>query len=112
MRPIPTHLRSPSSTSSLGQSGCPSPNPFSATRMNERLTLSVLAQGLIAAAYVSVAAASGDAHGNAFAPWARATRLDAENLAALGTLIGDRRVVAFTEGVHAAAEPLEYRNRV
>jgi erythromycin esterase len=35
-----------------------------------------------------------------------------DDLAPLGQMIGDARVVALSEAVHGAAEPLEFRNRV
>jgi erythromycin esterase len=35
-----------------------------------------------------------------------------DDLASLGAMIGDARVVALTEAVHGGAEPLEFRNRV
>jgi erythromycin esterase len=35
-----------------------------------------------------------------------------EDLAPLGRMVGDARVVALSEAVHGAAEPLEFRNRV
>ena len=35
-----------------------------------------------------------------------------EDLAALGRMIGDASIVVLSEGVHGAAEPLEFRNRV
>lgn len=38
------------------------------------------------------------------APW--------DDLAPLGKMIGDARIVALSEGVHAGAEPLDFRNRV
>lgn len=36
----------------------------------------------------------------------------AKDLESLGRMIGDKPLVALTEGVHFAAEPLEFRNRV
>jgi erythromycin esterase len=49
----------------------------------------------------------------AFVEWARACLVPlSEGLDTFGEMIGDATVVALGEGVHCAAEPLEFRNRV
>jgi erythromycin esterase len=44
--------------------------------------------------------------------WARQSHVPWDDLAALGRMIGDARVVALGEGAHLAAEPLDFRNRL
>ena len=57
----------------------------------------------------------------AFIAWAGQARVslatppqtsEADALARLGTMIGEARIVALTEGVHLASEPLAFRNQV
>lgn len=56
-----------------------------------------------------------------FLDWARRTLVplatvapggSLDDLSCLGDMIGDARIVAFGEGIHCAAEPLQFRNRL
>ncbi len=53
-----------------------------------------------------------------FLEWARAQRnpltesLTSQDMDAVGSLIGEARLVALGEGLHGVAEPLEFRNRI
>ncbi len=71
--------------------------------------------------FAPLAEAQGGSGETAFLRWAAHTRvvlaatttpLRASDVAALRHMIGDARVVALSEPVHFAAEPLEFRNRL
>jgi erythromycin esterase len=80
--------------------------------------LAFLAAGAAVLFHSSSSASDGDRA--AFMQWAEKSLVplstvegdNHEELSALGRAIGDARIVAMSEAVHAAAEPLEFRNRL
>ncbi|MEO8452513.1 MAG: erythromycin esterase family protein [Gemmatimonadota bacterium] len=86
--------------------------------MNRLFAICLLAAGL---GRGTKAAAQQDPGRDAFLSWAKralsplagvAPSPSRTDLAALGRMIGNASIVALSEGVHAGAEPLEFRNRV
>ena len=79
------------------------------------------AQASVAAPKAPAAPAALNADQAAFVKWAKSALVPLTTvqpsgsmgeLRPLGAMVGDARIVALSEGVHAGAEPLEFRNRV